>query len=268
MSGIPSILQKILRTKAEEVAARKSQASRAELAASVEELPPCRGFTRRVNTLSVDHSAVIAEVKKASPSAGIIRPDFQPAQIAESYAKAGAACLSVLTDEVYFKGSDDYLRQARAACGLPVLRKDFIVDPWQIWESRVLGADCILLIVAALEANQLIELDGLATEVGLDVLVEVHDETELEVALKTSARLVGVNNRDLHTFTTDLATSERLRPLMPEDRLMVTESGIHTREDITRMHRADIHSFLVGEAFMRQPNPGLALSDLFFRKQQ
>ena len=268
MNGIPSILQKILQTKAEEVAARQSRHDRAELAARVNDLKPCRGFTRQVMTIAGDRAAVIAEVKKASPSAGIIRADFQPARIAESYEQAGAACLSVLTDEAYFKGSDDYLRQARAACSLPVLRKDFIVDPWQLYESRVLGADCILLIVAALETGQLVELDGLAAELGLDVLVEVHDETELEAALQTSARLVGVNNRDLHTFTTDLAASERLRPLVPDDRLMVTESGIHSCDDMTRMHQADIHAFLVGEAFMRQPDPGEALSNLFFQETQ
>jgi indole-3-glycerol phosphate synthase len=207
---------------------------------------------------------VIAEVKKASPSAGIIRADFRPSDIASSYQQGGAACLSVLTDVDYFKGSDDYLRQARDACDLPVLRKDFMVDPWQIQESRMLGADCILLIVAALDRALLLELDLLAAELGLDVLVEVHDENELEAALATTARLIGVNNRDLHTFTTDLATSERLRPLVPADRLMVTESGIHTSQDVARMHAAGIHTFLVGEAFMRRPDPGQALHSLFF----
>jgi indole-3-glycerol phosphate synthase len=207
---------------------------------------------------------VIAEVKKASPSAGIIRADFRPSDIASSYQQGGAACLSVLTDVDYFKGSDDYLRQARDACDLPVLRKDFMVDPWQIQESRMLGADCILLIVAALDRALLLELDLLAAELGLDVLVEVHDENELEAALATTARLIGVNNRDLHTFTTDLATSERLRPLVPADRLMVTESGIHTSQDVARMHAAGIHAFLVGEAFMRRPDPGQALHSLFF----
>lgn len=212
MTGIPSILQKILNTKAEEVSARKHRLSAAEMSVAVSQLPPCRGFTQRVRTLAESGSAVISEVKKASPSAGIIREDFQPRDIAVSYEQAGAACLSVLTDVQYFKGSDDYLQQARAACTLPVLRKDFMVDPWQITESRWLGADCILLIVAALDRSQLLELDLQAAELGLDVLVEVHDEHELEAALDTTAMLIGVNNRDLHTFTTDLATSERLRP--------------------------------------------------------
>jgi indole-3-glycerol phosphate synthase len=265
MSEIPSILRKILQTKAQEVAFRKNRMNSTELAAKIADLPPCRGFTSRVETLARQGSAVIAEVKKASPSAGIIRADFRPSEIARSYQQAGAACLSVLTDVDYFKGSDDYLQQARAACDLPLLRKDFMVDPWQIQESRMLGADCILLIVAALDRNLLVELDLLAAELGLDVLVEVHDENELEVALATTARLIGVNNRDLHTFTTDLATSERLRPLVPADRLMVTESGIHTSQDVARMHAAGIHSFLVGEAFMRQPDPGEALHSLFFK---
>jgi len=266
MSELPSILKKILQTKAAEVARRKERVSSKELAEKIAPLPPCRGFTRRVETLSRQGSAVIAEIKKASPSAGIIRTDFRPADIAVSYQRAGAACLSVLTDEDYFKGSDDYLRQARDACDLPVLRKDFMIDPWQVRESRLLGADCILLIVAALDRNLLLELDLLAAELGLDVLVEVHDESELETALATTATLIGVNNRDLHTFTTDLATSERLRPMIPADRLMVTESGIHTNRDVSRMQAAGIHSFLVGEAFMRQPDPGQALHALFFEE--
>lgn len=264
MSGIPSILQKILTTKAEEVADRRGRLNSRELSARIADLPPCMGFTDRVQALAGQGSAVISEVKKASPSAGIIRADFQPDRIAASYQQAGAACLSVLTDVHYFQGSDDDLKQARAACTLPVLRKDFMVDPWQIRESRWLGADCILLIVAALEKPHLLELDLLARELGLDVLVEVHDEDELDAALDTTATLIGVNNRDLHTFTTDLSTSERLRPLIPADRLMVTESGIHSRQDVARMHDAGIHSFLVGEAFMRQPDPGAALAALFF----
>jgi indole-3-glycerol phosphate synthase len=264
MREVPSILRKILQTKTEEVTARKRAASSEELAARIAGLPPCRGFAHRVRAAAGQGSAVIAEVKKASPSAGVIRADFRPAEIAAGYQHGGAACLSVLTDTDYFQGSDDYLRQARDACQLPVLRKDFMIDPWQIRESRVLGADCILLIVAALEKSLLLELDLLAAELGLDVLVEVHDEVELEAALDTTATLIGVNNRDLHTFTTDLATSERLRPLIPADRLMVTESGIHTLQDVARMHRAGIHAFLVGEAFMRQPEPGEALRSLFF----
>jgi indole-3-glycerol phosphate synthase len=264
MSGMPSILQQILKTKAEEIAGKKLQQDSATVSSLVADMPPARGFAGRVQALAASGTAVIAEVKKASPSAGIIREDFHPDQIAQSYETAGAACLSVLTDAQYFKGSDDFLRQARDACSLPALRKDFLVDSWQVYESRLLGADCILLIVAALDRTRLQELDGLARELGLDVLVEVHNEAELEDALTTGATLLGVNNRDLHTFTTDLATSERLRPLVPGDRVMVTESGIHSRDDVARMRRSDIHSFLVGEAFMRQPDPGEALRALFF----
>lgn len=264
MSGMPSILQRILETKAEEIASKKRQQDLAAVSALVADMPPTRGFAGRVQALAESGTAVIAEVKKASPSAGIIREDFYPDRIAQSYEAAGAACLSVLTDTQYFKGSDEFLRQARDACSLPALRKDFLVDSWQVYESRLLGADCILLIVAALDRAHLQELDGLARELGLDVLVEVHDEAELEDALTTGATLLGVNNRDLHTFTTDLATSERLKPMVPADRVMVTESGIHTCDDVARMRAADIHSFLVGEAFMRRPDPGEALRALFF----
>jgi indole-3-glycerol phosphate synthase len=264
MAGIPSILEKILATKAEEVAARSQRRDLATVAAMAADQPPARGFAERIRSLAQGGPAVIAEVKKASPSAGVIRPDFDPAAIAASYAGAGAACLSVLTDERYFQGSDAFLEQARAACDLPVLRKDFTVDPWQVHESRLLGADCILLIVAALSRGRLQELDGLAREAGLDVLVEVHSEAELESALTTGAELVGVNNRDLHRFTTDLATSERLRPLIPEGRTMVTESGIHNAADVERLRRCGIGAFLVGEAFMRAADPGAELRRLFF----
>ena len=264
MAEIPSILKRILATKAEEVAVRSARCNLAEISAMARDQAPARGFANRVTTLTANGPAVIAEVKKASPSAGVIREDFRPADIAASYEQAGAACLSVLTDEQYFQGCDDYMAGARQACSLPVLRKDFMVDPWQIHESRAIGADCILLIVAALQRDQLQELDGLAGEMGLDVLVEVHDERELEDALSTGARLVGVNNRDLHTFTTDLATSERLRPMLPPDLTMVTESGIHTLQDVRRMQAAKINAFLVGEAFMRSADPGEALQKLFF----
>ena len=264
MAEIPSILKRILATKAEEVAVRSGRCNLATISAMARDQAPARGFANRVSTLTANGPAVIAEVKKASPSAGVIREDFRPADIAASYEQAGAACLSVLTDEQYFQGCDDYMAGARQACSLPVLRKDFMVDPWQIHESRAIGADCILLIVAALQRDQLQELDGLAGEMGLDVLVEVHDERELEDALSTGARLVGVNNRDLHTFTTDLATSERLRPMLPPDLTMVTESGIHTLQDVRRMQAAKINAFLVGEAFMRSADPGEALQKLFF----
>lgn len=264
MSGIPSILQRILETKREEVAYRSRLRDLDTIGSAALDQPETRGFADRVSALSNGSTAVIAEIKKASPSAGMIREDFQPAEIAASYQQAGAACLSVLTDEQYFQGSDDYLLQARNACSLPVLRKDFMIDPWQIHESRLLGADCILLIVAALPRDLLQELDGLASEIGLDVLVEVHNEAEMEDALTTGAVLVGVNNRDLHTFTTDLGTSERLVQMVPESRTMVTESGIHTVQDVERMRSSGIHSFLVGEAFMRSPDPGRALQELFF----
>lgn len=265
MPEIPSILKKILATKAEEVAHRRSALPLEEVRAAALDMPEARGFAGRVQTLVEAGPAVIAEVKKASPSAGVIREDFRPADIAQSYEAAGAACLSVLTDVSYFQGSDDYLREARAACGIPVLRKDFLVDPWQVFESRMLGADCVLLIVAALSRGQLQDLDGLAREAGLDVLVEVHNSREMADALTTSATLVGVNNRDLHTFTTDLGTSERLRPLLPDDRVLVTESGIHTSDDVARLCACGIGAFLVGEAFMRQDDPGAALRSLFFQ---
>jgi len=264
MPGLPSILEEILAAKAGEVAARAARRDLATVAAMAADQPPARGFADRIRLQASSGPAVIAEVKKASPSAGVIRENFDPAAIAASYARGGAACLSVLTDERWFQGSDAYLAQARAACFLPVLRKDFVVDPWQVHESRLLGADCILLIVAALAPDRLQELDGLAREIGLDVLVEVHDEAELEIALGTGAGLVGVNNRDLHRFTTDLATSERLRPLIPEDRTMVTESGIHSPADVARLRRCGIDAFLVGEAFMRAPDPGAELRRLFF----
>jgi len=266
MTGIPSILRRILETKREEVAARSRERNLAAIQAMALDQPAPRGFASRVSCLADRGTAVIAEVKKASPSAGVIREDFDPAEIAASYQQAGAACLSVLTDEQYFQGCDAYLLQARRACELPVLRKDFMVDRWQIHESRAMGADCILLIVAALPRDLLQELDGLAREIGLDVLVEVHNEPELEDALTTGARLVGVNNRDLHTFTTDLATSERLHPMIPKSRTMVTESGIHTVQDVARMRSSKINSFLVGEAFMRAADPGTALRKLFFEE--
>ena len=264
MPEIPSILQKILATKAEEVAQRRSKLRLEEVRAIAMDQPPTRGFAARIQSMAETGPAVIAEVKKASPSAGVIREDFRPGDIAASYEGAGAACLSVLTDVQYFQGSDDYLLEARAACGIPVLRKDFLVDPWQVFESRALGADCVLLIVAAMGRNQLQDLDGLAREAGLDVLVEVHDETELADALTTGATLVGVNNRDLHTITTDLGTSERLRPMVPGDRRFVTESGINTTADVARMRAAGIDAFLVGEAFMRVEDPGSGLRGLFF----
>ena len=264
MSGLPSILREILAFKAEEVADRRRARGLSELKAEAADQPGTRGFLRQLRVAAERGSAVIAEVKKASPSAGVIRPDFRPAEIAASYASGGATCLSVLTDERYFQGADGYLVEARGACALPVLRKDFTVDPWQVYESRALGADCILLIAAALDPARLQDLYGLAREIGLDALVEVHDEPELEAALATGAELIGVNNRDLHRFVTDLAVSERLREAIPKEKLMVSESGIHTAADVERLSRAGIYAYLVGEAFMRAADPGAALRALFF----
>jgi indole-3-glycerol phosphate synthase len=262
--NVPSILKKILQTKAEEVAAGKSKISSSELSARLADCPPVRGFERQLRDQLTQGPAVIAEIKKASPSAGIIRADFQPALIAQSYEKGGAACLSVLTDRDYFQGSDEYLHQAREACSLPVLRKDFMIDPWQILQSRLLGADCILLIAAALEPSKLKELLAISNEVGLDVLIEVHDEEEMQLALQLDHQLIGVNNRNLNTFETSLGTSERLKKMMPASQILVTESGIKNAADVQRMQQAGINAFLVGEAFMRESDPGQALNRMFF----
>ena len=259
-----TILDTILARKHEEVAARRAQLPLAELRARQADAPPPRGFADAVAaTIAAGRPAVIAEVKKASPSQGVIRADFDPAAIARSYAAAGAACLSVLTDVDFFQGSDAYLQQARAACALPVLRKDFVVDAYQIHEARALGADCVLLIAAALDDAQLSEFGFLAAELGMDVLLEVHDLDELERALPVPARLLGINNRNLKTFAVSLQTTLDLLPAVPADRVLVTESGIHTPADVARMRAAGVHAFLVGEAFMRQPDPGAALQALF-----
>jgi len=262
--AVPSILQRILKRKAEEVEAGKSVTPMAELIARVKDCPAPRGFEHELRQALNTGPAVIAEIKKASPSAGVIRKDFQPDVIAESYESGGAACLSVLTDRDYFKGDAEYLKQARQACSLPVLRKDFMVDPWQILESRVMGADCILLIVSALEQPLLKELLIQAKEVDMDVLVEVHDETEMERALRLDHELIGVNNRNLNTFETSLATSERLKKMLSDDQMLVTESGIKTTDDVKRMQDSGINTFLVGEAFMREADPGLSLKGMFF----
>jgi len=262
--AIPSILQHILQRKAEEIAAGKSVCSYAQLVAQAQQCPPPREFERGLRQVLQKGPAVIAEVKKASPSAGVIRKDFQPDMIARSYASAGAACLSVLTDKDFFQGDASYLREARGACSLPVLRKDFIIDPWQIPESRVLGADCILLIVSALEQPLLQDLLNQAKESAMDVLLEVHDETEMERALLLDHDLIGVNNRNLNTFETSLTTSERLKDMLSGDQLLVTESGIRTVDDVRRMQDSGINTFLVGEAFMREEDPGQALSRMFF----
>jgi len=262
--AVPSILQRILQRKSEEVALGKSKSPAADLQAQLKDCPPARGFEKGLRSVLKKGPAIIAEVKKASPSAGIIREDFQPDAIARSYSLAGAACLSVLTDRDFFQGDASYLQQARDACNLPVLRKDFMIDPWQVLESRVMGADCILLIVAALEQQRLEELSGLARESGMDVLVEVHDEFEMERTLKLEHDLIGVNNRNLNTFETSLATSERLKEMLSGDQLLVTESGIRTIDDVQRMQASGINTFLVGEAFMREADPGQALKRMFF----
>lgn len=236
----------------------------AELSSRAKDCPAPRGFEKGLRLALARGPAVIAEIKKASPSAGIIREDFQPDLIARSYESGGAACLSVLTDRDFFQGDSQYLQQARNASALPVLRKDFMIDPWQILESRVMGADCILLIVAALEQLRLEELLGLAVETGMDALIEVHDEAEMERALALDHQLIGVNNRNLNTFETSLATSERLKTMLPGDQLLVTESGIRDAEDVKRMQSSGINAFLVGEAFMREADPGLALQRMFF----
>ncbi|MFT5140532.1 MAG: indole-3-glycerol phosphate synthase [Lysobacterales bacterium] len=262
--ALPSILQEILEAKALEIAAGKDWVSLEKLKGISVGLPPARQFRQALENQLAKGPAVIAEVKKASPSAGLIRENFDPASIAASYESGGATCLSVLTDEPYFQGHRDFLHEARDACSLPVLRKDFIIDPWQVYESRCLDADCILLIVAALEKEQLSELFTLAVSIGLDVLVEVHDEKEMVLALELDGALIGVNNRNLHTFETDLATSERLKSILPEDRFLITESGIREIKDVRRMQNAEINAFLVGEAFMREEDPGAALNKLFF----
>ena len=258
------VLKRILARKQEEVAERRERVSLFELKARLSGAPPVRGFADAVEAkLRAGLPAVIAEVKKASPSKGVIRADFDPAAIARSYVAGGAACLSVLTDIDFFQGSDAYLQQARAACSLPVLRKDFVVDAWQLHEARMLGADCVLLIAAALDDVQLAEFAFIADELGMDVLVEVHDLDELERALPIPARLLGINNRNLRTFEVSLQNTLDLKDMVPADRVLVTESGILAPADVALMRGAGVHAFLVGEAFMRQPDPGTALRDLF-----
>jgi indole-3-glycerol phosphate synthase len=259
------ILQRILARKTEEIAERSARLPVTELAARCADLPGTRGFAAAMEAkIDADLPAVIAEVKKASPSKGVLRADFHRADIARSYAAGGAACLSVLTDADFFHGSETFLREARAACALPILRKDFTVDPYQVYEARAIGADCILLIVAALDDMALLELTLLAAELDMDVLVEVHDAAELERALAVPAPLIGINNRDLRSFATSLDTSIDLRDQVPYDRLLVTESGIRTAADVTRLREAGVDAFLVGEAFMRAEDPGAELKRLFF----
>jgi len=258
------ILDKIVAVKREEVPAARALRSEAALRELVAAQSAPRGFAAALRArVAAGQPAVIAEVKKASPSKGVIRERFVPAEIAASYARHGAAALSVLTDERFFQGHADYLRQARAACDLPVLRKDFMIDPYQVLEARAMGADCILLIAACLSDAQMAELEACAIELGLDVLVEVHDGDELDRALRLKTPLVGINNRNLRTFEVTLDTTLGLQSRVPADRLLVTESGILGRADVQRMRAAGVHAFLVGEAFMRADDPGAALAALF-----
>ena len=258
------ILNRILDTKQRELEQRRAERSEQDLQAQAHHVSPPRGFVaamrRRVDQ---GRAAVIAEIKKASPSKGVIRENFNPVEIARAYEAGGASCLSVLTDADYFQGHEVFLTQARAACNLPVIRKDFIIDPYQVVEARAIGADCILLIVAALGDDELASLHAAAKAQGMDVLVEVHDGDELERALKLDLELVGINNRNLRTFETSLDTTLELLPRVPDGCLVVTESGIHTREDVALMRDNDVHAFLVGEAFMRAPDPGAELAKLF-----
>ena len=258
------ILNKILAVKQEEVATDRKRVSEAELLQAAKARHDIRGFAQAIEQkIEAGLPGVIAEVKKASPSKGVLRENFQPAEIAVSYASHGAACLSVLTDVQFFQGADEYLSQARAACTLPVLRKDFMVDPYQIIAARAMGADCILLIVSALSATQLSEFESCAFELGMDVLVEVHDAQELEIALDLNTSLLGINNRNLRTFETSLQTTIDLLARIPADKRVITESGILQPADVKKMRDHDIHAFLVGEAFMRAPDPGVELARLF-----
>ncbi|HEY0846813.1 MAG TPA: indole-3-glycerol phosphate synthase TrpC [Noviherbaspirillum sp.] len=262
------ILKKILDVKAQEVAEAKKHRDlaslRREVESDAEAKKNLRGFEASLRSkIAAGQAGVIAEVKKASPSKGILRADFHPDEIAQSYASHGAACLSVLTDVQFFQGSPEYLRQARAACNIPVLRKDFLVDLYQVYEARSWGADCILLIVAALDHGLMAELETCAHELGMGVLVEVHDADELSAALKLKTAMLGINNRNLRTFETSLQTTIDLLPRIPREKMVVTESGILTPDDVKKMRDADVHAFLVGEAFMRAPDPGVELSRLF-----
>ena len=258
------ILNQIVAVKREEVAAAVARKPLADMRADAESRVLTRDFVGALRAkIAAGQPAVIAEIKKASPSKGVLRADFIPADIAQSYAEHGAACLSVLTDQQFFQGRIDYLKQARASCSLPVLRKDFIIDAYQVYESRVMGADCILLIAACLDDAQLKALEALALSLDMAVLVEVHDEAELERALMLRTPLLGINNRNLKTFEVSLDTTLNLLARVPADRLLITESGITSPADVRRMREAKVDAFLVGEAFMRAEDPGLALAELF-----
>lgn len=265
MDNTPDILKKIINRKQEEITERLKNRSLEQVINAAKEASQPRGFVASMQSrLDNGQSAIIAEIKKASPSKGVIREDFIPEDIAKSYENGGASCLSILTDIDFFQGSDEYLMEARAACSLPVIRKDFIIDPYQVYEARAMGADCILLIVAVLNNMKLNQLYSLATALGMDVLIEVHDEEELLRSLPLGATLVGINNRNLRTFETSLHTTIDLLSQIPDDRIVVTESGIHHQDDITLMRENDVNAFLVGEAFMRAESPGSELKKLFF----
>ncbi len=264
MSNTPDILKKILKRKAEEITEAAAKESLVDLSKRAETALPVRGFIASIeNKIAAGEPAVIAEIKKASPSKGVMRENFIPAQIAESYAKGGAACLSILTDCDFFQGAPAFLLQAREATKLPVIRKDFIIDPYQVYEARAMNADCILLIVSALGDAMLNELLALAHHLQMDVLMEVHDREEMERAIQTGAKLIGVNNRNLRTFDVDLQVTLGMLDMLPKDRILVTESGIHTLDDVRLMRENNVHSFLVGEAFMRVDEPGEKLAELF-----
>jgi len=262
--GDSDILARILTTKAEEVIAAQVDRPLETLERDARDADPPRGFAAAIrDRIAAGRAAVIAEIKRASPSKGVLRPQFDPAAIAASYARAGATCLSVLTDRPFFQGAPEFLVEARAACAMPALRKEFIIDEYQVVESRALGADAILLIVAALDDARLAALEACAVDLGMDVLVEVHDAAELDRALKLSTPLIGINNRNLRTFNVSLHTTIELLPRVPENRIVVTESGIAAQRDVAQMRRHGVHAFLVGEAFMRAPDPGAALGALF-----
>ena len=263
----PDILKRILDYKIEYIEHSKRKISLNELKHLADDCPPRRGFTNNlIETISNGNPAVIAEIKKASPSKGIICENFRPDVIAKSYETAGACCLSVLTDVKFFNGSDDYLKQAYHACKLPILRKDFMIDAYQVYEAKAIGADCILIIISALSDTQAQDIVGVANEIGLDILVEVHDREELERGMVLRTPLIGINNRNLHTFETNLCTTLELLTDVFQDRTIITESGIHTREHIDLMQKNNVHAFLVGEAFMKAKDPGEELKKLFFQK--
>lgn len=258
------ILNKIIATKEIEVASAKAQKPLDAVKAEAAAASPTRDFVASIRAkIANNQSAVIAEIKKASPSKGVIRADFKPAEIAQSYEQGGAACLSVLTDVEYFQGSPEYLKQARAACSLPVLRKDFMIDPYQVYEARAMGADCILLIAAAISLEKMRELETIAHSLGMAVLVEVHNGEELDLALQLETPLLGINNRNLRTFEVTLDTTLGLLARIPANKIVVTESGIFTHADVALMRKNNVHTFLVGEAFMRQPDPGAELAKVF-----